>query len=156
MKVSMKVNGTAYVHDVEPRTLLVQHLRENLRLTGTHVGCDTSQCGACTIHVNGEAVKSCTMFAVQADGSEITTIEGLANEGELHPVQKAFHENHGLQCGYCTPGMIMASVEMLKNNPNPTEEEIRHGLEGNFCRCTGYHNIVKSIKAAAVSTQGGA
>mgnify|MGYP001286888123 FL=1 len=156
MKVSMKVNGTAYKHDVEPRTLLVQHLRENLRLTGTHVGCDTSQCGACTIHVNGEAVKSCTMFAVQADGSEITTIEGLANEGELHPVQKAFHENHGLQCGYCTPGMIMASVEMLKNNPNPTEEEIRHGLEGNFCRCTGYHNIIKSIKAAAVSTQGGA
>ena len=156
MKVSIKVNGTAYKHDVEPRTLLVQHLRENLRLTGTHVGCDTSQCGACTIHVNGEAVKSCTMFAVQADGSEITTIEGLANDGELHPVQKAFCENHGLQCGYCTPGMIMASVEMLKNNPNPTEEEIRHGLEGNFCRCTGYHNIVKSIKAAAVSTQGGA
>ena len=156
MKVSMKVNGTAYKHDVEPRTLLVQHLRENLRLTGTHVGCDTSQCGACTIHVNGEAVKSCTMFAVQADGSEITTIEGLANDGELHPVQKAFHENHGLQCGYCTPGMIMASVEMLKNNPNPSEEEIRHGLEGNFCRCTGYHNIIKSIKAAAVSTQGGA
>ena len=156
MKVSMKVNGTAYVHDVEPRTLLVQHLRENLRLTGTHVGCDTSQCGACTIHVNGEAVKACTMFAVQADGSEITTIEGLANDGELHPVQKAFCENHGLQCGYCTPGMIMASVELLKNNPNATEEEIRHGLEGNFCRCTGYHNIVKSIKAAAVSTQGGA
>ena len=152
----MKVNGTAYEHDVEPRTLLVHHLRENLRLTGTHVGCDTSQCGACTIHVNGEAVKACTMFAVQADGSEITTIEGLANDGELHPVQKAFCENHGLQCGYCTPGMIMASVEMLKNNPNPTEEEIRHGLEGNFCRCTGYHNIVKSIKAAAVSTQGGA
>ena len=156
MKVSMKVNGTAYEHDVEPRTLLVHHLRENLRLTGTHVGCDTSQCGACTIHVNGEAVKACTMFAVQADGSEITTIEGLANDGELHPVQKAFCENHGLQCGYCTPGMIMASVEMLKNNPNPMEEEIRHGLEGNFCRCTGYHNIVKSIKAAAVSTQGGA
>ena len=156
MKVSMKVNGTAYEHDVEPRTLLVHHLRENLLLTGTHVGCDTSQCGACTIHVNGEAVKACTMFAVQADGSEITTIEGLANNGELHPVQKAFCENHGLQCGYCTPGMIMASVEMLKNNPNPTEEEIRHGLEGNFCRCTGYHNIIKSIKAAAVSTQGGA
>jgi len=156
MKVSMKVNGTAYEHDVEPRTLLVHHLRENLRLTGTHVGCDTSQCGACTIHVNGEAVKACTMFAVQADGSEITTIEGLANDGELHPVQKVFCENHGLQCGYCTPGMIMASVEMLKNNPNPTEEEIRHGLEGNLCRCTGYHNIVKSIKAVAVSTQGGA
>ena len=152
----MKVNGTAYEHDVEPRTLLVHHLRENLRLTGTHVGCDTSQCGACTIHVNGEAVKACTMFAVQADGSEITTIEGLAIDCELHPVQKAFCENHGLQCGYCTPGMIMASVEMLKNNPNPTEEEIRHGLEGNLCRCTGYHNIVKSIKAVAVSTQGGA
>ena len=156
MKVSMKVNGTAYEHDVEPRTLLVHHLREKLRLTGTHVGCDTSQCGACTIHVNGEAVKACTMFAVQANGSEITTIEGLANDGELHPVQKAFYENHGLQCGYCTPGMIMASVEMLRNNPNPTEEEIRHGLEGNLCRCTGYHNIIKSIKAAAVSTQGGA
>ena len=156
MKVSMKVNGTAVEHDVKPHTLLVHHLREKLRLTGTHVGCDTSQCGACTIHVNGEAVKACTMFAVQADGSEITTIEGLAIDGELHPVQKAFCENHGLQCGYCTPGMIMASVEMLRNNPNPTEEEIRHGLEGNLCRCTGYHNIIKSIKAAAVSHQGGA
>ncbi|MEC7886868.1 MAG: (2Fe-2S)-binding protein [SAR324 cluster bacterium] len=156
MKVSMTVNGTAYEHDIEPRTLLVQHLRETLDLTGTNVGCDTSQCGACTIHVNGEAVKSCTMLAVQADGATITTIEGLANDGELHPVQKAFCENHGLQCGYCTPGMIMASVDMLKNNPNPTEEEIRHGLEGNFCRCTGYHNIVKSVKAAAVSMKGGA
>ena len=156
MKVSMHVNGVDHEHDVEPRTLLVQHLRENLRLTGTHVGCDTSQCGACTIHVNGEAVKACTMFAIQADGAEITTIEGLATNGELHPMQKAFWENHGLQCGYCTPGMIMASVDMLKNNPNPTEEEIRHGLEGNFCRCTGYHNIVKSVKAAAESMQGGA
>ena len=156
MKVSMRVNGVDHEHDVEPRTLLVQHLRENLRLTGTHVGCDTSQCGACTIHVNGEAVKACTMFAIQADGAEITTIEGLANNGELHPMQKAFWENHGLQCGYCTPGMIMASVDMLKNNPNPTEEEIRHGLEGNFCRCTGYHNIVKSVKAAAEAMQGGA
>ena len=156
MKVSMRVNGVDHEHDVEPRTLLVQHLRENLRLTGTHVGCDTSQCGACTIHVNGQAVKACTMFAIQADGSEITTIEGLATNGELHPMQKAFWENHGLQCGYCTPGMIMASVDMLKNNPNPTEEEIRHGLEGNFCRCTGYHNIVKSVKAAAESMQGGA
>ena len=156
MKVSMRVNGVDYEHDVEPRTLLVQHLHENLRLTGTHVGCDTSQCGACTIHVNGEAVKACTMFAIQADGAEITTIEGLATNGELHPMQKAFWENHGLQCGYCTPGMIMASVDMLKNNPNPTEEEIRHGLEGNFCRCTGYHNIVKSVKAAAESMQGGA
>jgi len=156
MKISMSVNGVEYEHDVEPRTLLVQYLRENLRLTGTHVGCDTSQCGACTIHVNGEAVKACTMFAVQADGADVTTIEGMAKDGELHPIQKAFWENHGLQCGYCTPGMIMASAEMLKNNPNPTEEEIRHGLEGNFCRCTGYHNIVKSIKAAAVSMQGGA
>ena len=156
MKVSMRVNGVDHEHDVEPRTLLVQHLRENLRLTGTHVGCDTSQCGACTIHVNGEAVKACTMFAIQADGAEIITIEGLATNGELHPMQKAFWENHGLQCGYCTPGMIMASVDMLKNNPNPTEEEIRHGLEGNFCRCTGYHNIVKSVKAAAESMQGGA
>ena len=156
MKVSMRVNGVDHEHDVEPRTLLVQHLRENLRLTGTHVGCDTSQCGACTIHVNGEAVKACTMFAIQADGAEITTIEGLATNGELHPMQKAFWENHGLQCGYCTPGMIMASVDMLKNNPIPTEEEIRHGLEGNFCRCTGYHNIVKSVKAAAESMQGGA
>ena len=156
MKVSMRVNGVDHEHDVEPRTLLVQHLRENLRLTGTHVGCDTSQCGACTIHVNGEAVKACTMFAIQAYGAEITTIEGLATNGELHPMQKAFWENHGLQCGYCTPGMIMASVDMLKNNPNPTEEEIRHGLEGNFCRCTGYHNIVKSVKAAAESMQGGA
>ena len=156
MKVSMRVNGVDHEHDVEPRTLLVQHLRENLRLTGTHVGCDTSQCGACTIHVNGEAVKACTMFAIQADGAEITTIEGLATNGELHPMLKSFWENHGLQCGYCTPGMIMASVDMLKNNPNPTEEEIRHGLEGNFCRCTGYHNIVKSVKAAAESMQGGA
>ena len=156
MKISMKVNGVDYENDIEPRTLLVQYLRETLDLTGTNIGCDTSQCGACTIHVNGEAVKSCTMLAVQADGATITTIEGLANDGELHPVQKAFCENHGLQCGYCTPGMIMASVDMLKNNPNPTEEEIRHGLEGNFCRCTGYHNIVKSVKAAAVSMQGGA
>ena len=156
MKISMKVNGVDYENDIEPRTLLVQYLRETLDLTGTNIGCDTSQCGACTIHVNGEAVKSCTMLAVQADGATITTIEGLANDGELHPVQKAFCENHGLQCGYCTPGMIMASVDMLKNNPTPTEEEIRHGLEGNFCRCTGYHNIVKSVKAAAVSMKGGA
>ena len=156
MKISMKVNGVDYENDIEPRTLLVQYLRETLDLTGTNIGCDTSQCGACTIHVNGEAVKSSTMLAVQAYGATITTIEGLANDGELHPVQKAFCENHGVQCGYCTPGMIMASVDMLKNNPNPTEEEIRHGLEGNFCRCTGYHNIVKSVKAAAVSMKGGA
>ncbi len=156
MEVSMTVNGTTYTNDVEPRTLLVHYLRENLRLTGTNVGCDTSQCGACTIHVDGEAIKSCTMLAVQAGGSEVTTIEGLAENGELHPVQKAFKENHGLQCGYCTPGMIMAAVEMLKNNPNPNEENIRNGLEGNFCRCTGYHNIIKSVKAAAVSMKGGA
>ena len=156
MEVSMTVNGTTYTNDLAPRTLLVHYLRENLRLTGTNVGCDTSQCGACTIHVNGDAVKSCTMLAVQADGSDITTIEGLAKNGELHPVQKAFWENHGLQCGYCTPGMIMASVEMLKNNPNPNEEDIRNGLEGNFCRCTGYHNIIKSVKAAAESMKGGA
>ncbi len=155
MKISMKVNGILYENEVEPRTLLVQHLRENLGLTGTNIGCDTSQCGACTIHVNGEAVKACTMLAVQADGENITTIEGLSTKGELHPVQKAFWENHGLQCGYCTPGMIMASVDMLKNNPNPTEEEIRNGLEGNLCRCTGYHNIVKSVKAAADSLKGG-
>ena len=156
MEVSMTVNGTTYTNEVEPRTLLVQYLRENLRLTGTNVGCDTSQCGACTIHVDGVAVKSCTMLAVQADGSEVTTIEGLVENGEIHPVQKAFKENHGLQCGYCTPGMIMAAVEMLKNNPKPNEENIRHGLEGNFCRCTGYHNIIKSVKAAAISMKGGA
>ena len=156
MEVSMTVNGTTYTNDVEPRTLLVHYLRENLRLTGTNVGCDTSQCGACTIHVDGEAIKSCTMLAVQADGSKVTTIEGLVENGELHPVQKAFKENHGLQCGYCTPGMIMAAVEMLKNNPNPNEENIRNGLEGNFCRCTGYHNIIKSVKAAAISMKGGA
>ena len=152
----MTVNGSMQEHDVEPRTLLVHHLRENIGLTGTNIGCDTSQCGACTIHVNGEAVKSCTMFAVQAEGTEITTIEGLRNNGDLHPVQKPFCDNHGLQCGYCTPGMIMASVDMLKNNPNPTEDEIRNGLEGNLCRCTGYHNIVKSVKAAAVAMKGGA
>ena len=156
MKVSLRVNDVDYEHDVERRTLLVQYIRETLLLTGTHVGCDTSQCGACTILVDGEAVKACTMFAVQAEGAKITTIEGLAKDGELHPIQKAFWENHGLQCGYCTPGMIMAAVDLLKNNPNPSEQEIRHGLEGNFCRCTGYHNIVKSIKAAAVSMQGGA
>ena len=155
-EISLNINGKVETHDVGDNTLLVDFIRESAGLTGTHVGCDTSQCGACTIHVKGEAVKACTMFAIQADGAEITTIEGLATNGELHPMQKAFWENHGLQCGYCTPGMIMASVDMLKNNPNPTEEEIRHGLEGNFCRCTGYHNIVKSVKAAAESMQGGA
>jgi carbon-monoxide dehydrogenase small subunit len=147
--VSMTVNGKTVSADVEPRTLLVDYLRENLRLTGTHVGCDTSQCGACTIHVDGIAIKSCTMLAVQAQGAEVLTIEGLAKDGELHPMQAAFKENHGLQCGFCTPGMVMAAIDILRRNPNPTEETVRHELEGNFCRCTGYHNIVKSILAAA-------
>ena len=147
--ISMTVNGTRYTHDVEPRLLLVQYMRDVLGLTGTHVGCDTSQCGACTIHVNGLAVKSCTMFAVQADGAEITTIEGLAKDGQLHPLQEGFWEEHGLQCGFCTPGMIMSAHQILERNPNPTEEEIRHGLAGNLCRCTGYHNIVKAIQYAA-------
>ena len=149
MKVSMKVNGTAYEHDVEPRTLLVHHLRENLRLTGTHVGCDTSSCGACTIIVNGETVKSCTLLAVQSDGAEIKTIEGMATNGELHPIQESFREKHGLQCGFCTPGMVMSSWQLLERNPKPSEDEIRHAIEGNFCRCTGYHNIVKAVQDAA-------
>lgn len=149
MKVSITVNGTKHESDVEPRTLLVQYVRETLGLTGTNVGCDTSSCGACSLHVNGESVKSCTLLAVQADGCEVTTIEGLAQGGEMHPMQKAFMENHGLQCGYCTPGMVMASISLLKENPDPTEEEVRIGLEGNLCRCTGYHNIVKSVLAAA-------
>ena len=127
----------------------MDYLRENLRLTGTHVGCDTSQCGACTIHVDGIAIKSCTMLAVQAEGADVLTIEGLAKDGELHPMQAAFKENHGLQCGFCTPGMVMSAIDILRRNPNPTEETVRHELEGNFCRCTGYHNIVKSILAAA-------
>ena len=148
-KVSITVNGKKYEHDVEPRTLLVQYVRETLGLTGTNIGCDTSSCGACSLHVDGESVKSCTMLAVQADGTEVTTIEGLAKGDELHPMQKAFMENHGLQCGYCTPGMVMASISLLKENPDPTEEEVRIGLEGNLCRCTGYHNIVKSVLAAA-------
>ncbi|HJN04308.1 MAG TPA: (2Fe-2S)-binding protein [Alphaproteobacteria bacterium] len=147
--VSMTVNGESVSADVEPRTLLVDFLRETLRLTGTHVGCDTSQCGACTIHVDGVAIKSCTMLAVQADGSDVLTIEGLAKEGELHPMQAAFKENHGLQCGFCTPGMVMSAVDMLRRIPNPDEKTVRQELEGNFCRCTGYHNIVKSILAAA-------
>ena len=147
--VSMTVNGKAVSADVESRTLLVDYLRENLRLTGTHVGCDTSQCGACTIHVDGIAIKSCTMLAVQAEGADVLTIEGLAKDGELHPMQAAFKENHGLQCGFCTPGMVMAAIDIVRRNPNPTEETVRHELEGNFCRCTGYHNIVKSILAAA-------
>jgi carbon-monoxide dehydrogenase small subunit len=134
---------------VDPRDLLVYTLREALGLTGTNVGCDTSSCGACTVHLNGESVKSCTVLAVQADGQEVTTIEGLATNGEMHPMQQAFTENHALQCGYCTPGMIMAAVSLLDDNPSPSEDEIRHGLEGNLCRCTGYHNIVKAVQAAA-------
>ena len=149
MEVSMKVNGTSYTNDVEPRTLLVHYLRENLRLTGTHVGCDTSSCGACTIIVNGETVKSCTLFAVQCEGAEIKTIEGMATNGKLHPIQESFREKHGLQCGFCTPGMIMSSWQLLERNPNPSEDEIRHALEGNFCRCTGYHNIVNAVQDAA-------
>ncbi len=149
MEVSMKVNGTAYSDDVEPRTLLVHYLRENLRLTGTHVGCDTSSCGACTIVVNGEAVKSCTLLAVQCEGAEIKTIEGMATNGKLHPIQESFREKHGLQCGFCTPGMIMTSWQLIERNPNPSEDEIRHALEGNFCRCTGYHNIVNAVQDAA-------
>ena len=149
MEVSMKVNGTAYSDDVEPRTLLVHYLRENLRLTGTHVGCDTSSCGACTIVVNDEAVKSCTLLAVQCEGAEIKTIEGMATNGKLHPIQESFREKHGLQCGFCTPGMIMTSWQLLERNPNPSEDEIRHALEGNFCRCTGYHNIVNAVQDAA-------
>jgi aerobic carbon-monoxide dehydrogenase small subunit len=152
--VSMTVNGRAVSGDVEGRTLLVQFLRENLHLTGTHVGCDTSQCGACVVHVNGESVKSCTMLALQADGAEVTTIEGLARNGELHPMQEAFRENHGLQCGFCTPGMVMSAVDLLKKNPNPDEDEIREWLEGNICRCTGYHNIVKAIQSAAANMKG--
>jgi len=149
MEVTVTVNGVAHTSDVEPRTLLVQHIRENLGLTGTNIGCDTSSCGACTIHLNGEAVKSCTILAVQADGQDITTIEGLAKDGVLHPMQQAFMENHGLQCGYCTPGMVMASIGLLNENPHPTEREVRLGLEGNLCRCTGYHNIVKAVLACA-------
>ena len=149
MKIQVKVNGVNYTNEVEPRLLLVHYLRDVLRLTGTHVGCDTSSCGACTIHVNGKATKSCTMLAVQADGCEIITIEGLANNEELHPLQEGFRECHGLQCGFCTPGMIMVSAELLKENSNPSDEDIRHALEGNFCRCTGYHNIVRSVQYAA-------
>jgi aerobic carbon-monoxide dehydrogenase small subunit len=149
MKVSITVNGTEHHGDVEPRTLLVHYIREVIGLTGTNVGCDTSSCGACTIHMNGEAVKSCTILAVQADGASVTTIEGMARDGVMHPMQTAFMENHGLQCGYCTPGMVMAAVGLLNENPKPTEEQVRLGLEGNLCRCTGYHNIVKSVLAAA-------
>jgi len=149
VKIRVTVNGTVHESDVEPRTLLVHYVRDVLGLTGTNIGCDTSSCGACTLHVNGESVKSCTMLAVQADGQELLTIEGLATNGELHPMQQAFMENHGLQCGYCTPGMVMAATSLLHENPNPSEAEVRIGLEGNLCRCTGYHNIVKSVLAAA-------
>ena len=150
MEVSININGTRQTHDVEPRTLLVQYIREHAGLTGTNIGCDTSSCGACSIHLNGEAVKSCTILAAQADGQEIKTIEGMADaDGTLHPMQQAFMENHGLQCGYCTPGMVMAATSLLDENPNPSEEDVRLGLEGNLCRCTGYHNIVKSVLAAA-------
>jgi carbon-monoxide dehydrogenase small subunit len=149
MRISVTVNGTTYDRDVEPRTLLVHFLRDTLGLTGTNIGCDTSQCGACTVHLDGQAIKSCTALAVQADGRTVTTIEGLANGGELHPMQTAFWEKHGLQCGFCTPGMIMASVAFLKTTPHPNEEQIRHSLDGNICRCTGYQNIVAAIKAAS-------
>jgi aerobic carbon-monoxide dehydrogenase small subunit len=151
MKVSITINGEPTEHDVEPRLLLVHYIREAVGLTGTNVGCDTSSCGACTVHLNGESVKSCTVLAVQADGQDILTIEGLATDGELHPMQEAFRANHALQCGYCTPGMVMAAVGLLNENPDPTETEVRMGLEGNLCRCTGYHNIVKAILAAAKS-----
>ncbi len=149
--VSVTVNGRVHQKEVEPRMLLVDFIREEVGLTGTNIGCDTSQCGACTIHMDGMAVKSCTALAVQADGAEITTIEGLAKNGELHPMQQAFWDHHGLQCGFCTPGMIMAATKMVERNPNITEEEIRHGLEGNICRCTGYDNIVKAIQAASAA-----
>lgn len=150
--ITVTVNGQAYTRTIEPRVLLVEFLREHLGLTGTHVGCDTSQCGACTVHVDGKSIKSCTMLAVEADGSSVTTIEGLAKDGKLHPMQDSFSRKHGLQCGFCTPGMIMASVALLARNPNPTEAEVRHGLEGNLCRCTGYQNIVDAVLDAAKST----
>jgi len=152
--VQMTVNGQAHEDTVEPRLLLVHYLRDKLGLTGTHVGCDTTNCGACTVHLNGDAVKSCTVLAVQADGAEVTTIEGLADGDQLHPMQEAFWNKHGLQCGYCTPGMIMAATDLLKRNPNPSEEEVRHGLEGNLCRCTGYHNIVQAVLEAAKAPAG--
>ena len=154
-KVTIKVNGKNQMKTVEDRTLLVNFLRDELKLTGTHVGCDTSQCGCCTVHVNGRALKSCTMLAVQANGAEVLTIEGMAKNGKLHPIQRAFSECHGLQCGFCTPGMIMATAGLLKDNPNPTDEEIYRGLEGNLCRCTGYINIVKAVKMSAKLLRGG-
>ena len=153
MKVSMTVNETSYEREVEPRTLLVDFIRDDLGLTGTNIGCDTSQCGACTVHVDGAAVKSCTMLAAQAEGSSVTTIEGLARNGELHPMQKAFTEKHGLQCGFCTPGMIMTAVKLVESYPHMTEYQIRHGLEGNLCRCTGYDNIVKAVQEGAEQSE---
>jgi carbon-monoxide dehydrogenase small subunit len=155
MEISLTVNGKRVSRDVPARTLLVEFLRESLGLTGTHVGCDTSQCGACTVHVDGSSVKSCTMLAVEANGRAVTTIEGLAKGNDLHPLQAAFKECHGLQCGYCTPGMVMSSLDLLKTNPSPSEGEIRTWLEGNLCRCTGYHNIVKAVQTAATAMKGG-
>jgi carbon-monoxide dehydrogenase small subunit len=152
--VSMTVNGKSVSADVEPRTLLVQYLREHLGLTGTHVGCDTSQCGACVVHVNGESVKSCTTLAMQNEGADVTSIEGLADGDTLHPMQEAFRENHGLQCGFCTPGMVMSALDLVKKNSDPSEKDVREWLEGNLCRCTGYHNIVKSILAGAQALKG--
>ena len=152
--ISLTVNGEQITKSVEGRTLLVEFIRESLKLTGTHIGCDTSQCGACTVHLNGQAVKSCTMLAAQADGAEITTIEGLAPEGQLNPMQKAFNDHHGLQCGFCTPGMVMRAMTLVKDNPNPTEADVRHGLEGNICRCTGYQNIVAAVLDGAKALRG--
>ena len=147
--VNLTLNGKAVSADVPDNTLLVSFIRETMALTGTHVGCDTSQCGACVVHVNGESVKSCTMLAVAAEGAEVTTIEGIGSAESLHPMQQAFHENHGLQCGFCTPGMVMSAIELVEKNPNPSEQDVREGLEGKICRCTGYHNIVKSVQAGA-------
>ena len=152
--VSLTVNGKAVSAEASADTLLVNFIRENLGMTGTHVGCDTSQCGACVVMVNEDSVKSCTMLAVQAEGAEVTTVEGLASNGELHPMQQAFHENHALQCGFCTPGMLISSIDLVTKNPNASEAEIRHGLEGNLCRCTGYHNIVKAVQAGAAAMKG--
>ena len=154
-KVTITVNGVKHTKQVEDRTLLANFLRDELGLTGTHIGCDTSQCGCCTVHVNGRAVKSCTMVAAQADGTQVTTIEGMAKKGKLHPIQQAFSECHGLQCGFCTPGMIMAAADLLARDSDPTDAEIRHAIEGNFCRCTGYHNIIKAVRAGAAGMRGG-
>ena len=154
ISVSLTVNGKAVAATLDPRTLLVQLLRERLGLTGTHVGCDTGQCGACTVHVNGRAVKSCNVFAAQVEGAQVVTIEGIAPDGNLHPMQAAFRDHHGLQCGFCTPGIVMNAIDLVKRHPNPSEETVRAGLEGNFCRCTGYHNIVKAVKAGAAAMKG--